>query len=159
MLSGRPDLRPAQLREEGYRQALLGAGLAVDEGLVQVGPYGPGVSPHPVRRLLSSAHRPTAVFAASDVAAITTMELATQLGLEVPWDLSVVGFDNIPESELSSPPLTTISQPIRQMGQRAIELLVQLIRGETTEATHVTLATSLVVRQSSQVICTDQTRR
>ncbi len=117
------------------------------------------MSPHPVRRLLSSAHRPTAVFAASDVAAITTMEARDEGVCRLHQCLSVVGFDNIPESELSSPPLTTISQPIRQMGQRAIELLVQLIRGETTEATHVTLATSLVVGQSSQVICTDQTRR
>jgi LacI family transcriptional regulator len=149
MLSGRSDLRSAHLREQGYRHALVAAGLPVDERMIQVGPYGPAVPLGPVRRLLTGVDRPTAVFASSDVAAMATMELATQLGLSVPRDLSVVGFDNIPESAVSSPPLTTISQPIRQMGQRAIELLVQLIRQEPTEATHVTLATALVVRQST----------
>jgi LacI family transcriptional regulator len=149
MLLGRPDLRSAQLREQGYRQALRAAGLPVDERLIKTGPYSPAISRDPVRRLLSGAKPPTAVFASSDVAAMATMEIADELGLRVPRDLSVVGFDNIPESALCSPPLTTISQPIRQMGQCSIELLIQLIRGEPTEATHVTLATTLVERQST----------
>ena len=90
------------------------------------------------------------MFAANDCPAIATIEVAAELGLRVPEDLSVVGFDNIPESALCTPPLTTVSQPIREMGQRAIELLIQLIRGEAVDDTHLTLATDLVVRQSTR---------
>ena len=149
MLTGRPDLQSAQLRERGYRDALAAAGVPVDEELVQVGAYDPAVSAKPARRLLSSDRRPTAVFAANDLSALATLEVAAELGLRVPEDLSVVGFDNIPESALAAPPLTTVEQPIRQMGHQAIETLIRLIRGEQPESMHVTLATSLVVRQST----------
>lgn len=149
MLSGRPDLRSAQLRQQGYRLALASAGLPVDENIIRVGPYGPDMSREPALQLLTTAERPTAVFASSDVSALATIELASQLGLHVPQDLSVVGFDNIPESALSVPPLTTVSQPIRDMGVRAVELLVSLIRGEPVEKAHITLPTSLVVRHST----------
>jgi LacI family transcriptional regulator len=84
------------------------------------------------------------------MSAIATIEVATGLGLRVPADLSVVGFGNIPESALCAPPLTTVEQPIRKMGERSIELLLSLIRGEKLPATHITLATNLVVRQSTQ---------
>ena len=149
MLRGRPDLQSAQLREQGYRQALAGAGVLVDEDLVLIGDYDAGVSQRQARRLLTAPHRPTAVFAANDVSAIATIEAAAELGLRVPGDLSVVGFDDIPEAALCTPPLTTVSQPVRQMGQRSVELLARLIRGEPAD-THITLATDLVVRQSTQ---------
>jgi LacI family transcriptional regulator len=150
MLTGRPDLESARLRERGYRDALAAAGVAVDESLIRVGAYDPEVSLEQARLLLSAPDPPTAVFAANDVSAIATIEVATDLGLRVPADLSVVGFDNIPESALCAPPLTTVEQPIREMGQRSIELLIQLIRGERAEVTHITLATNLVVRQSTR---------
>jgi LacI family transcriptional regulator len=149
MLSGRPDLQSAQLRERGYREALAAAGVPADERLIQVGAYDPEISVKPARELLGSPDRPTAVFAANDVSAIATIEVARELGLRVPQDLSIVGFDNIPESVLCAPPLTTVDQPIRTMGKRAIEMLVQLIRGETPQQTHIRLATKLIVRQST----------
>jgi LacI family transcriptional regulator len=149
MLTGRADLQSAQLREQGYRQALTTAGVAVDERLIQLGDYDPAVSADAARRLLTAADPPTAVFAANDLSAIATIEVAAELGLQVPGDLSVVGFDNIPESALCTPPLTTVNQPIRRMGQRAIELLVTLIRGDPADATHITLATNLLVRHST----------
>jgi LacI family transcriptional regulator len=152
MLTGRPDLQSARLREEGYRQALTAAGVPVDERLVQVGAYDPEVSVNSARRLLSRPDRPTAIFAANDLSAIATVDAATELGLTVPDDLSVVGFDNVPESALCSPPLTTVHQPIREMGQCAIQLLIRLIRGDTAEPIHLTLATSLVVRRSTRAI-------
>jgi LacI family transcriptional regulator len=149
MLTGRPDLQSAWLREQGYRAALTAAGLRVDENLLRVGAYDPGISFASARDLLGIPDRPTAIFAANDVSAIATIDAAVELGMRIPSDLSVVGFDNVPESVLSSPPLTTIRQPIREMGQRAMDLLVRLIRGEPADATHITLATSLVVRQST----------
>jgi LacI family transcriptional regulator len=151
MLTGRADLQSARLREEGYRQALAAAGVPVDEELVQAGDYDPDVSSASALRLLKSEHRPTAIFAANDISAIATVSTAASLGIRVPADLSVVGFDNVPESALNSPPLTTIHQPIREMGQSAIEMLIRLINGETPEVPHLTLATSLVVRQSTTV--------
>jgi LacI family transcriptional regulator len=153
MLTGRPDLKSAQLREQGYRQAMAAAGVAVDESLVLVGEYEAAVAQRQARQLLTAADPPTAVFAANDMSAIATIETAAELGVHVPGDLSVVGFDNIPESALCAPPLTTVSQPVRQMGQRSIELLLQLIRGEAADAaTHITLATDLVVRQSTRAL-------
>jgi LacI family transcriptional regulator len=69
--------------------------------------------------------------------------------VRVPHDLSVVGFDNIPESALSIPPLTTVEQPIREMGYRAVDLLIKLIRHQRPEITHLTLDTRLVIRGST----------
>jgi LacI family transcriptional regulator len=62
----------------------------------------------------------------------------------------LTGFDNIPECALCAPPLTTVEQPIREMGERSIELLLSLIRGERPQATHITLETNLVIRQSTR---------
>jgi LacI family transcriptional regulator len=152
MVTGRPDLQSAQLREQGYRQALTDAGVPVDAELMQVGAYDPAVSAESARRLLALPERPTAVFAANDISAIATMQVARELGLDVPGDLSVVGFDNIPESALVAPALTTVDQGIRTMGLRSMELLIRLIRGESIEVTHITLATNLVVRQSTRAI-------
>jgi LacI family transcriptional regulator, galactose operon repressor len=150
MLTGRADLQSARLREEGFRQALATAGVPVDETLVEPGNYDPGVSADSAIRLLSRPDRPTAIFAANDISAIATVETAHTLGLRVPDDLSVVGFDNVPESALTSPPLTTVHQPIREMGQSAIDMLIRLIRGEDSDPVHLTLTTSLVVRRSTQ---------
>ena len=150
MLTGRPDLESAQLRERGYREALRAAGVSVDESLIRLGAYDSEVSLEQARLLLTAPDPPTAVFAANDMSAIATIEVATELGLRVPADLSVVGFDNIPESALCAPPLTTVEQPIRKMGERSIELLLSLIRGEKLQATHITLATNLVIRQSTR---------
>jgi LacI family transcriptional regulator len=149
MLTGRPDLQSARLREEGYRKALAAAGVAPDESLIRLGAYNAEVSAESARELLAGDDRPTAVFAANDTSAIATVDVAVELGLSVPGDLSVVGFDNIPESALAQPPLTTVEQPIRTMGHHAIEMLIRLIREDPPETTHITLATRLVVRQST----------
>jgi LacI family transcriptional regulator len=150
MLTGRPDLQSARLREQGYRHALVAAGVPVDEDLIWVGAYDPVVSADAARQLLARPDRPTAVFAANDLSAIATAEVAAELGLRVPEDLSVVGFDNVPDSALHTPSLTTVNQPLHEMGRRAVNLLIHLIRGEPVDSTHITLATSLVVRQSTR---------
>ena len=149
MLAGRPDLESAKLREQGYREALAAAGVPFDDSLVRVGGYEADMSRHAAHELLAGPGRPSAVFAANDVSAIATIEVALSLGLRVPGDVSVVGFDNIPESALCTPPLTTVNQPIRTMGERAVELLIGLIRDQPVERTHLTLATELVVRGST----------
>jgi LacI family transcriptional regulator len=148
-LAGRPDLESARQREEGYRQALAAAGIAVDPDLIRVGDYDLETSEEPARQLLTLADRPTAVFAANDLSAMQTLHVAHTLDLDVPGDVSVVGFDNIPESALIEPPLTTIDQSIQEMGKQAVQLLMDVIEGHTERPRQITLPTRLVVRQSS----------
>jgi LacI family transcriptional regulator, galactose operon repressor len=149
MLTGRRDLQSALLREQGYRKALVAAGLAVDDTLIVEGAYDADVSGEHAHQLLALDDRPTAIFAANDTSAIAAIAAAHELGLSVPGDLSVVGFDNVPESAMCTPPLTTVEQPIQEMGKRAVEMLLRLIAGQATEPSHVTLDTRLVVRQTT----------
>ncbi|NUT34603.1 MAG: LacI family DNA-binding transcriptional regulator [Hamadaea sp.] len=147
-IGGRPDLESARLREKGFRDAMASAGISVDPALVRVGGYRTESAEGPARDVLSQPDRPTAVFAANDLSAIATMNAARGLGLSVPDDLSVIGFDNVPESARASPPLTTIKQPLQQMGAEALNLLVDLIAGVERDI-HVRLPTELVVRATS----------
>lgn len=160
-VAGRPDLDSATQREEGWRRALAAAGIPVDPRLIVVGGYTSDQASDAAAQLLKRADRPTAVFAANDLSALRTIDVARQLGLSVPEDLSVVGFDNIPEAAASDPPLTTIDQSIQDMGRRAAELLVEMIearaQGDAVGATideprQITLPTRLVVRQSCRAI-------
>jgi LacI family transcriptional regulator len=151
-LGGREDLESSRLREEGYRTALRAAGLEVDPALVRVGGYRRQSALVPARELLTLPDRPTAIFAANDLSAIGTMDVARELGLTVPDDLSVVGFDNVPESALTHPPLTTVDQPIQQMGSEAVDLLVHLMNGTEGQSTHVRLPTALVRRGSTRAV-------
>ncbi len=149
MVTGRPDLISGQLREQGYREAHAAAGVPVDASLLQPGGFETEPARAAARTLLTLPKPPTAIFAANDLSALATLEAAAELGIDVPDRLSVVGFDNIPESALADPPLTTVQQPIRQMGREAITMLVSLIAGAGLDSTHLTLETALVVRGST----------
>jgi LacI family transcriptional regulator len=151
-LAGRPDLESARLREQGYRQALDAAGIPFDASLVRVGSYQPEAAREATRELLAREPRPTAIFAANDASAIETLAVARDLGLTLPDDLSVVGFDNVPESALCDPPLTTIEQPIQLMGEEAVRLLLALIDDPSSLPAQVVLPTRLVERASSRAL-------
>ncbi|WP_298462346.1 LacI family DNA-binding transcriptional regulator [uncultured Cellulomonas sp.] len=151
-LGGRPDLESARLREDGYRIALERAGLTADPALMRVGGYQRHLAVGPAHELLSLPEPPTAIFAANDLSALGTMDVARELGLSVPDDLSVVGFDNVPESALTTPPLTTVNQPMQEMGSRAVDLLIQLMNGTEQVCTHVQLPTALVERGSTRPV-------
>lgn len=148
-MAGRPDLQSSRLREEGYRQALAEAGIEADPGLVRNSDFRRESTHGPARDLLSGPDRPTAIFAANDLSAIGTMEVAAELGLVIPRDLSVIGFDDIPEAARTDPPLSTVRQPIQQMGAVAVELLITVLEGGTPDSSHVQLPTSLVLRSST----------
>ena len=148
-LGGRPDLESARLRESGFRQAMAAAGVPVDEDLMDVGGYRAETATAPARALLERPDRPTAIFAANDISALATICVADSLGLRVPEDLSVVGFDNVPESALSEPPLTTVAQPLHEMGSIALRMLVALIDGPGDQPADVHLPTEMVVRSST----------
>ena len=151
-LSGRADLESSRLREDGFRHAMAEAGVPVDEQLVRVGGYRPEGAEQSARELLSLPDRPTAIFAANALSALRTMQVARDLGLSVPGDLSVIGFDNVPESAVAVPPLTTIEQPLRQMGEEALRMLVAVLDGQEPPTTHLRLPTALVERSSCRAL-------
>jgi len=148
-LGGRTDLESSRLREEGFRTAMASAGLPVDPDLVRVGGYRREGADRPAHELLELPDPPTAVFAANDLMAIATIDAARDVGLRVPQDLSVIGFDDVPEAVAATPPLTTVAQPIQQMGAEAVALLVRLIAGAEVDTDHVRLPTRLVERGST----------
>ena len=148
-IAGRPDLQSSARRESGYRQALTEAGLAVDPDLVRVGDYRRGSAHDLAAELLALPDPPTAIFAANDLSALGVLELAHERGIDVPGDLSVVGFDDIPEAASATPPLTTVRQPIREMGAAGARMLISLMHDHPQADTHVLLPISLVTRAST----------
>ncbi len=153
-LAGRSDLESARRREEGYRDALAEAGIPFDPALIQVGSFTEETAQAPAEALLALDDRPTAIFAANDLSAIQVLRTARELGIAVPDDLSIVGFDNIPESALTEPPLTTVDQSIQDLGFEAVQMLLDLLdhpdRRSDQASIHVTLPTKLVIRRSTK---------
>ncbi|MCA9960780.1 MAG: LacI family DNA-binding transcriptional regulator [Anaerolineales bacterium] len=152
-VGGRPDLQSAIRRRQGYTDGLQQAGIPVDTELIQVGDFTMESAYLCAQQLLSVPQRPTAVFAANDQSAFGVIKAAYEMGLKVPDDLSVIGFDNIPEAAYYlSTGLTTVDQSVRQMGVIATDMLVKLIKGETLENMVNKITTTLVIRGSCRAI-------
>jgi LacI family transcriptional regulator len=149
-LGGRASAECSQARLGGYRSALDTAGIVLPEDYVlstQDFHYQDGLEGAP--QLLSLPQRPTAIFAASDELARGAIEAARSMGLSVPDDLSIVGFDDTDIARIASPPLTTVRQPLQEMGAVALRTVLRLVAGEKIDSNHVELATELVVRAST----------
>ena len=151
-ITGRPDLQCAERRLQGYQDALHLAGIPLDPDLIAAGDFSSETGRLCARKLLSLSEPPTAIFAANDQSAIATIETARDMGLRVPDDLSVVGFDNIPEATYFNPVLTTVDQFIDQMGRVATEKLIGLIQGEALESDSYKMPTQLVVRDTCRAL-------
>jgi LacI family transcriptional regulator len=138
-----------QARMHGYRAAMEAEGAPVPDPYVRTGHfrYDDGVSLGAL--VLDLPEPPTAIFAASDETAAGVIEAARARGLRIPDDLSVVGFDDTQVARFASPPLTTVRQPLREMGGVALRTALRLAAGEKLESHHVELATELVVRSST----------
>jgi LacI family transcriptional regulator len=100
-------------------------------------------------RLLALSDRPTAIFAFNDQMAIGAIRAARSRGLRIPEDVSIVGFDDTYEAQFVTPALTTVRQPLTEMGQAAVSLLLRLLDSETPATNHLELATTLIVRDST----------
>ncbi len=148
-IAGPPRLLCSRARLDGYRAALEAAGLDVDRELLRQGDFYHESGFAGGASLLDGAQPPTAIFASSDQMALGVHEAVRQRGLRVPDDVSVVGFDDLPEVRWSSPPLTTVRQPLSEMGQLAARTVLRLAAGERIESLRVELATDLVVRDST----------
>jgi LacI family transcriptional regulator len=151
-IGGRSDLQCAHQRLQGYTDSLARAGLVSDPDLIAVGDFSAQTARDCARRLLSLSEPPTAIFAANDQSAIGAIEAARDMGLRVPEDLSVVGFDNIPEAAYLNPRLTTVDQFVDRMGYAATEMLIGLIEGESLDNHLYDLPTELIVRDSCQAV-------
>jgi DNA-binding LacI/PurR family transcriptional regulator len=149
MISGSPDLLSSRARMDGYRAAMGTAGLPIDQRLVQWGDFHVEGGFKNAVAMLALDEPPSAIFAGSDLQAIGVIEAARERGLHVPEDLSVVGFDNLPISRWTSPPLTTVRQPLIEMAMMGVELITALARGEPVASSRLEVATSLVVREST----------
>lgn len=140
----------ARDRLEGVRAALAAAQVPLDESLVRTGiwfSFEDGLN-H-ARELLRLPDPPTAVLCGNDLQGLGVYEAARQVGIRIPDDLSVVGFDDIPHTRWCGPSMTTVRQPFTDMGATAAELVVALAEGETVTQTHVELATALIPRDST----------
>ncbi|SDT28711.1 transcriptional regulator, LacI family [Friedmanniella luteola] len=147
-ISGWPGLESTRLRQEGFRSSLEAAGVTPDPALVVEGDATQERAHTLARALLRLDDPPTAVFAGNDMAALGVLAAARELGVAVPAQLSVVGFDNVPEAVMASPALTTVEQPMQAMGEQALRMLLELLGGGTP-ASRVVLDTRLVVRHST----------
>ncbi len=148
-VGGREDLQSGLRRRQGYEEALRRAGLALDPALVQPGDFRQESGARAAHTLLSLSDRPTAIFAANDESAFGVLESAAALGISVPGELSVVGFDNVPASRYCEPPLTTVDQAIEEMGYLAAGLLVKLMQGGEVSVRPRRVPTELVARAST----------
>jgi LacI family transcriptional regulator len=126
-IGGRTELDSSRLRESGYRAAMEAAGLRINEAWVTESRYDPDVA---------------------EAFAIRVMEAVHSLGLRVPQDVSVVGFDDVPQASLVSPLLTTVRQPLGLMGQAAMQMLLDILGGVEREL-HMRMPTELIVREST----------
>ncbi|HEY7199460.1 MAG TPA: LacI family DNA-binding transcriptional regulator [Candidatus Dormibacteraeota bacterium] len=147
---GGPDtLLCSRARLDGYRAAMDMAGLPIDPALVRTGDFHIEGGYRNGLALLGLPNPPTAVFAGSDLQALGVYEAARELGVRVPGDLSVVGYDDLPVARWAGPPLTTIHQPLAEMAEMAARMVITMGRGEEPVTRRFDLATSLVVRQST----------
>jgi DNA-binding LacI/PurR family transcriptional regulator len=149
-VSGPPDPGHDPGRLEGFRAALGDAGVALSDDAIVASDYHFTGGRAATAELLSRKVRFTALFAANDLMAAGAIRELTGHGLRVPGDVSVVGFDDAPLAEMTSPALTTVRQPVQEMGDTAVALLLARVTGAATGPgdRHV-LPTSLVVREST----------
>ena len=153
-IKGPPDQSASALRYQGFVNALRAHGLEPDPELVQPGAFTFASGRDAAHQLLSRRQRPTAVFASNDDMALGVLAAAQRLGLPVPNELSVAGFDDSPTAALVWPPLTTVRQPVAEMARTAVEMLVSVQRPDMPSQVeadlHKVLAHELVVRDSTR---------
>jgi LacI family transcriptional regulator len=143
-----PSYTAAADRLRGYRQALESHNITFDERLVRYGDFVPESGYHQMKDLLEQEAQPSAVFVASDVVAIGAKAAIREHGLDIPQDMALVGFDDVPLAQYLDPPLTTVRLPALELASKASELLIQIIQGSPPDVKQVLLDSQLIVRQS-----------
>ncbi|WP_105103009.1 LacI family DNA-binding transcriptional regulator [Microbulbifer pacificus] len=138
-----------QDRLKGYRYALRGAGIQVDDSLIEAGNYGLKDAEQATRKLMAQPNRPTAIFNFSDEMAMSCLATLHDMGLRIPQDVSVMGFDDISYAEYCYPALTTVAQPMTEIGIECMELLLPQLNGKKMQACNKILPHRLMIRKST----------
>jgi LacI family transcriptional regulator len=136
-------------RLQGYKNALRTYGLPIDEEMIVDGNFTDKGAYYAMQQLLR--RKPDVVFAASDTMAIGALRAIKGAGLRVPEDIGIVGFDDFPSSAITDPPLTTVHQPVRHIGEMAAESLIDLIDHPDSTRHQIILPTRLVIRSSCRM--------
>lgn len=147
-IAGNPEYQLSKWREDGWRAAMTDHNLSTD-GLCAQGDFGYQSGFAAAQELLALEERPTAIIASSDLMAIATLDVAREQGLAVPQALSVISFDNTPQTMFNQPALTAIDQPIAATAARAVELIIAANRGEPLPAGPTVIEAALVVRETT----------
>ena len=149
MLKGPSHSFDACERLRGYRQVLIDAKIGIHEELEIPGDFTPEAGYDAARVLIELSPRPTAVFGANDQSTIALMSVLRNLGLSIPEDISIVGFDDIPAAQYAAPPLTSVRVPIWEIGEMAIQRLLELINEKNSQRKHHSFSVELVEREST----------
>jgi LacI family transcriptional regulator len=147
-IGGDVSLKTPNQRLNGYLQALRDNGLQEDRGMIYIGNYNPENGYKAVKELLNKRVEFTAIVCANDLIAFGAVKALKERGMQVPKDVSVVGFDDIYLSSLFEPSLTTIRQPVHDMGSHAVDVLIKLIKGETVSEKVKYFGPELIERNS-----------
>jgi LacI family transcriptional regulator len=151
-IAGPSSITPSAERIVGYLRALEEAGLSYDENLVLRGDYHAQSGMEITHSILMMNPRPTAIFAMNDLMALGALRAAAEAGYSVPRDLAVVGYDNLELARFTNPPLTTISQPKKEIGAQAVNLLVDRISQKSRPHSRLVLAPELIIRRSTKEV-------
>jgi LacI family transcriptional regulator len=147
-ITGNLAMGSSRSRLAGYRQALSDHGVVEDPALVVEGDYLQPSGYAGAHTLFALPEPPTAVFASNDVMAFGAMEAIREAGLRIPQDISVLGFDDIPQAAGVAPALTTVRQPLHEMGRQAVQMLLSYIENPDRPFEYRELPTSLAIRSS-----------
>ena len=151
MIAGDETIYSSTLREAGYRQGLEKAGIAVDPDLIFPGDFSAASGRVGVKRVIDSAAGVTAILCANDATAMGAISQAVELGVEVPSQLSVMGYDGVRMAEMFSPPLTTLSHSAAECGERIASMIVGLVGGDALTDHQVLLPAQIIERRSTGV--------
>ncbi|WP_163853654.1 LacI family DNA-binding transcriptional regulator [Paenibacillus elgii] len=138
----------SQERIRGYRFALEEAGIAYNPELVRISDFKVTDAKQVAGEMLDAPQPPTAIFACNDLLATGVIQAVRERGLSVPGDLSVVGFDNTLLATIIDPPLTTVAQPIQEMGQKVVDLIIRIINDKNSTKQRIVMLPELVIRSS-----------
>ena len=148
-ITGPSQVTPSWQRREGYTRALQDHGLPVEEALIIQGDFRSGSGGDGLHQFLEMKSPPTAIFACNDIMAIGAMAAARKLGISVPDQMSIIGFDDIALAALVVPQLTTISQPKKLLGKTGAELLLRRVKKEQADKEVIVLQPELIIRNST----------
>jgi DNA-binding LacI/PurR family transcriptional regulator len=148
IIGGTPHLTTGRQRTEGYRKALTTAGLKIDEKLIKTGDFKTDSGYRLANEFIASSSPPRAIFVANNLMTLGALRAIREQGVQVPQDIALVGFDDMPWSSELCPPLTAVSQPTYELGQETVHLLLRRLADPNAPIRTMTLQPRLVIRES-----------